>query len=82
MSELEQNLYKKLSVASSTKELPGSRTYRGFSSATNDKSFKVYDHEAIKQDIISKQQYQEIWENNVVRWLYGNQVKDFYHRIA
>tara|TARA_B100000497_G_scaffold128073_1_gene173044 strand:- start:2987 stop:3991 length:1005 start_codon:yes stop_codon:yes gene_type:complete len=37
---------------------------------------------AIKQDIISKQQYQEIWENNVVRWLYGNQVKDFYHRIA
>ena len=41
MSELEQNLYKKLSVASSTKDLPGSRTYRGFSSATNDKSFKV-----------------------------------------
>ena len=37
---------------------------------------------AVKQDIISKQQHQEIWENNVVRWLYGNQVKDFYNRIA
>ena len=37
---------------------------------------------AIKQDLISKQQHQEIWENNVVRWLYGNQVEEFYQRIA
>ena len=36
---------------------------------------------AIKQDLISKQQHQEIWENNVVRWLYGNQVEEFYQRI-
>ncbi|MDG1045447.1 MAG: amidohydrolase family protein [Bacteroidia bacterium] len=37
---------------------------------------------AIKQDLISKQQHQEIWENNVVRWLYGDQVEEFYQRIA
>ena len=37
---------------------------------------------AIKQDLISKQQHQEIWENNVVRWLYGDKVEEFYQRIA
>lgn len=53
MSELEQNLYKKISVGSKKTEIPGTRTYRGFSSSTKDKSFKIYDHEAIKQDIIN-----------------------------
>ena len=37
---------------------------------------------AMERDVISAQQHQEIWENNVVRWLYGNDIQKFYQRIA
>lgn len=37
---------------------------------------------ALKRDLINTTQHQEIWENNVVRWLYGNQTEEFYNRIA
>jgi aminocarboxymuconate-semialdehyde decarboxylase len=37
---------------------------------------------AMERDLISTQQHQEIWENNVVRWLYGDDIQEFYQRIA
>ena len=37
---------------------------------------------AMERDLISAQQHQEIWENNVVRWLYGDDIQEFYQRIA
>lgn len=37
---------------------------------------------AMERDLISAQQHQEIWENNVVRWLYGDDIQEFYKRIA
>ncbi|MCH1473296.1 MAG: amidohydrolase family protein [Bacteroidia bacterium] len=36
----------------------------------------------LERDLISAQQHQEIWENNVVRWLYGDDIQEFYQRIA
>ena len=37
---------------------------------------------AMERDLISAQQHQEIWENNVVRWLYGDDIQEFYKRLA
>ena len=37
---------------------------------------------AVEREIISYQQHQEIWENNIVRWLYGDNIQEFYQRIA
>ena len=36
---------------------------------------------AVEEEIINKKQYDEIWDNNVARWLYGSDVKQFYDRI-
>ena len=37
---------------------------------------------AVEREIISYQQHQEIWENNIVRWLYGDNIQEFYQRIG
>ena len=40
MSELEKNLIKRVTVSEQQKSAKSSRTYRGFSSSTKNKSFK------------------------------------------
>jgi aminocarboxymuconate-semialdehyde decarboxylase len=32
---------------------------------------------ALEQEVITKEQHQDIWSNNVLRWLFGDQSKDF-----
>lgn len=53
MSELEQNIYKRLQVSSTSIQPKPSRAYRGFYSGNPSKGFNLYDHELIKQDIIN-----------------------------
>lgn len=53
MSELEDNLYKKVQVPSTSTAPSVSRTYRGFYSGDSSKGFKLYDFEIIKQDLIN-----------------------------
>jgi len=53
MSELEQNIYKRLQVSSTSIQPKPSRAYRGFYSGNPSNGFNLYDHELIKQDIIN-----------------------------
>jgi len=53
MSELEQNIYKRVQVPSTNIEPKPSRAYRGFYSGDSSKGFKRYDFEIIKQDLIN-----------------------------
>jgi len=53
MSELEQNLYKRVQVPSTNIQPKPSRSYRGFYSGDSNKGFNLYDHELIKQDIVN-----------------------------
>ena len=56
MSSLEKNLYKRVSVSSTNSNRVSStgRAYRGFSSGdTESNSFKLYDLDLIKQDLIN-----------------------------
>ncbi len=54
MSDLEKNLYKRVSVSESQKTAASGRVYRGFSSVdTNKEGFARYDFEIIKQDLIN-----------------------------
>jgi len=54
MSELEKNLYKRVSVKTPNRTAKQGRAYRGFSTlATDNKSFSLYDFELIKQDLIN-----------------------------
>ena len=52
MSQLEKNLYKRVTVNQPTQANNG-RKYRGFSTVADAKSFSVYDFELIKQDLIN-----------------------------
>ncbi len=36
---------------------------------------------ALQEKIINQNQYNEIWNDNVVRWLYGSETEKFYNRI-
>ena len=36
---------------------------------------------ALAENLINKTQHAEIWENNVVKWLYGDDSQSFYDRI-
>ena len=54
MSELEKNLYKRVTVAPTQNTASTGRVYRGFSSVENAKQgFSLYDFELIKQDLIN-----------------------------
>ena len=54
MSELEKNLYKRVSVKSNGSTASSGRAYRGFSTvSTRNEGFSLYDFELIKQDIIN-----------------------------
>lgn len=54
MSELENNLYKRVTVQSKTRGPSVGRAYRGFSTVNSDAaSSTLYDFELIKQDIIN-----------------------------
>jgi phage baseplate assembly protein W len=53
MSQLEKNLYKRVTVQSSVESASTGRTYRGFSTVADSKSFSVYDFELVKQDLIN-----------------------------
>jgi len=53
MSQLEKNLYKRVTVNQPAREAVSGRKYRGFSTVANAKSFSVYDFELIKQDLIN-----------------------------
>ena len=53
MSQLEKNLYKRVTVQSSVESASAGRTYRGFSTVADSKSFSVYDFELVKQDLIN-----------------------------
>ena len=54
MSELEKNLYKRVTVAPTQNTASTGRVYRGFSSVENAKEgFSLYDFELIKQDLIN-----------------------------
>jgi phage baseplate assembly protein W len=54
MSELEKNLYKRVSVKSNGSTASKGRAYRGFSTvSTRNEGFSLYDFELIKQDIIN-----------------------------
>ena len=35
----------------------------------------------LEENLINKQQHQEMWEKNVVKWLYGNDIQQFYDRF-
>ncbi|MEM7371442.1 MAG: amidohydrolase family protein [Bacteroidota bacterium] len=37
---------------------------------------------ALEEDIISPQQHKEIWSDNVIRWLCGEETSAFYQRLA
>lgn len=53
MSQLEKNLYKRVSVNTSNDTPKIGRQYRGFSTVADTNSFSVYDYELIKQDLIN-----------------------------
>lgn len=53
MSELEKNLYKRVTVNQKVRDASTGRAYRGFSTISNAKSFSLYDFDLIKQDIIN-----------------------------
>jgi aminocarboxymuconate-semialdehyde decarboxylase len=36
---------------------------------------------AVDEKIITAKQHKEIWDDNVARWLYGNDIDKFYQRI-
>ena len=53
MSQLEKNLYKRVTVSQPIEVAATGRKYRGFSTVADAKSFSVYDFELIKQDLIN-----------------------------
>jgi phage baseplate assembly protein W len=54
MSELEKNLYKRVSVKGNQKAASAGRAYRGFSTVSTDgEGYALYDFELIKQDLIN-----------------------------
>lgn len=53
MSQLEKNLYKRVTVNQPAQVATSGRKYRGFSTIASSKSFSVYDFELIKQDLIN-----------------------------
>ena len=54
MSELEKNLYKRVTVPAVPKTESASRAYRGFSTVySNTNDWTVYDFELVKQDLIN-----------------------------
>ena len=54
MSTLEKNLYKRVQVSSSSRQASTGRSYRGFSTVSeNTENFALYDFELIKQDILN-----------------------------
>lgn len=54
MSELEKNLYKRVTVTAPSRTVKSGRAYRGFSTANSENnSFSLYDFELIKQDLIN-----------------------------
>lgn len=54
MSDLEKNLYKRVSVKPSTPQARTGKAYRGFSTvSTEAKNYSLYDFELIKQDLIN-----------------------------
>jgi|TARA_B110000977_G_scaffold142350_1_gene180583 phage baseplate assembly protein W len=53
MSQLEKNLYKRVTVNAPTETATSGRKYRGFSTVADTKSFSIYDFELIKQDLIN-----------------------------
>tara|TARA_B110000977_G_C10765796_1_gene372570 strand:+ start:127 stop:564 length:438 start_codon:yes stop_codon:yes gene_type:complete len=54
MSELEKNLYKRVTVPANVRAPRSGRAYRGFSTASlSNTGFSLYDHELIKQDLIN-----------------------------
>ena len=53
MSQLEKNLYKRVTVQQSAQVANVGRKYRGFSTVADAKSFSLYDFELIKQDLIN-----------------------------
>lgn len=54
MSQLEKNLYKRISVKGNQKAAKSGRAYRGFSTvSTNNQGYSLYDFELIKQDLIN-----------------------------
>ncbi len=54
MSQLEKNLYKRVVVKPNLKTSTDGRTYRGFSTTSNNpKNFGLYDYDLVKQDLIN-----------------------------
>lgn len=54
MSQLEKNLYKRVTVAPAAEKSLDTRTYRGFSTvSSNANNFGLYDYDLIKQDLIN-----------------------------
>ena len=54
MSELEKNLYKRITVSSKSRAARSGRTYRVFSTVNSaNTSYTLYDFELIKQDLIN-----------------------------
>lgn len=53
MSQLEKNLYKRVTVNRPAQSASVGRKYRGFSTVADAKSFSIYDFELIKQDLIN-----------------------------
>ena len=53
MSQLEKNLYKRVTVNQPTQVASSGRKYRGFSTVADATSFSLYDFELIKQDLIN-----------------------------
>jgi len=53
MSQLEKNLYKRVTVSQPTQTATAGRKYRGFSTVADSKSYSLYDFELIKQDLIN-----------------------------
>ena len=53
MSQLEKNLYKRVTVNQTVQSASTGRKYRGFSTVADANSFSIYDFELIKQDLIN-----------------------------
>lgn len=53
MSQLEKNLYKRVTVNQPVQSASTGRKYRGFSTVADSNSFSIYDYELIKQDLIN-----------------------------
>ena len=53
MSQLEKNLYKRVTVNTTSQTASTGRKYRGFSTVADVKSFSIYDYELVKQDLIN-----------------------------